>query len=210
MKLVIFGATGKTGKLLVEQALGAGNEVVAYARNATKLGVRSERLRTIQGELVDEDKIESALNGADAVLSVLGPKGGSKTKPLIRGMQAIIAAMKKQGVRRLIIASTLSVKDPNDLREFRARALVALVRFAMRSAYEEIVGVAGAVRASDLDWTIVRLALLNDKPKSGKVRVGYLGKGEVGTWISRADIADFMLKQVRETRFLRQAPVISN
>ena len=70
--------------------------------------------------------------------------------------------------------------------------------------------VANFIRLSDLDWTILRLTLLNDKPKSGKIRVGYLGRGEVGTWISRADVADFMLKQVKDTQYLQQAPAITN
>jgi len=104
----------------------------------------------------------------------------------------------------------LSAKDPHDLPEFRARVLVALVRLAMRGAYEEILSVADTVRESDQDWTIVRLTMLNDKPKSGKVRAGYLGKSEVGTWISRADVADFMLQQVQDAKYLRQAPAISN
>lgn len=210
MKLAIFGGTGNTGKLLVEQALDAGNQVVAYVRDPTKLDIKSDRLAIIQGELVDEEKIESVLKGAGAVLSALGPKGGSKGKPLTRGMRVIIAAMKRQGVRRLIVTSTLSAKDPHDLPEFRARVLVALVRLAMRGAYEEILSVADTVRESDQDWTIVRLTMLNNKAKSGKVRAGYLGKSEVGTWISRADVADFMLQQVQDAKYLRQAPAISN
>jgi putative NADH-flavin reductase len=210
MRITVFGATGGTGKQLVEQALTAGNEVVAYVRNSSKLDIKNEHLTIVQGELADQALIERAISGADAVISVLGPRGGSKGKPLTEGMQNIIAAMKKQGVRRLIISSTISAKNPNDLPEFRARVLVNLVKLTMHAAYEEIVSVAETVRASDLDWTIVRLTMLNDKPKSGKVRVGYLGKGEVGTWISRADIADFMLKQVEDTKYLRQAPAISN
>ncbi len=210
MKLIIFGATGKTGKLLVEQALATGNQVVAYVRNPTKLNIESEWLTIIQGELTDEEGIQNAIKEADAVLSTLGPKGGSKSKPLTRGMEIIIAVMKKRGVRRLIVTSTLNAKDPHDFPDFRAKALVALVKLAMRAAYEEIVSAANTVRASDLDWTIARLTLLNNKPKSGKVRAGYLGRGEVGTWISRADIADFMLRQVQDTQYLRQAPAISN
>ena len=66
----------------------------------------------------------------------------------------------------------------------------------MHGAYEDIVSAAETVRNSDLDWTIVRLTMLNNDPKSGKVKAGYVGDGKVGTWISRADIADFMLKQV--------------
>jgi putative NADH-flavin reductase len=210
MKIAIFGATGETGRQLVEQALAAGYQVVAYVRNPSKLNTKHENLTIVQGELADQAIIERAVSAADAVISVLGPRGGSKGKPITRGMQNIIEAMKKQGVRRLIISSTLSAKDPNDLPDFTAKALVNLVKLTMHAAYEEIVSVAETVRKSDLDWTIVRLTTLNDNPKSGKVRVGYLGKGEVGLRISRADLAEFMLKQVQDTKYLRQAPVISN
>lgn len=210
MKIAIFGATGETGRQLVEQALAAGYQVVAYVRNPSKLNTKHENLTVVQGELADQAIIERAVSAADAVISVLGPRGGSKGKPITRGIQNIIEAMKKQGVRRLIISSTLSAKDPNDLPDFKAKALVNLVKLTMHAAYEEIVSVADTVRKSDLDWTIVRLTTLNNNPKSGKVRVGYLGKGEVGLRISRADLAEFMLKQVQDTKYLRQAPVISN
>ena len=79
----------------------------------------------------------------------------------------------------------------------------------MHDAYQDIVNVAETVRASDLDWTIVRLTLLNNKSKSGKVKVGYVDK-EVGMQTSRADIADFMLKQISDTKYLREASAISN
>ncbi len=210
MKITIFGATGETGRQLVQQALAAGHEVVAYIRNPSKLNINHEHLKVIQGELADEPLIESAVSGADAVISALGPRGGSKNKPITQGMQNIIAAMRKQGVRRLIITSTLSAKDPNDPLNFKAKALVNLVKFTMHGAYEDIVGAAETVRNSDLDWTIVRLTMLNNNPKSGKVKAGYVGNGEVGTWISRADVADFMLKQVEHTEYLRQTPAISN
>ncbi len=122
-KITVFGATGGTGKQVVEQALASGYEVVAYARNPSKLTIKDEHLLTIQGELSDATSVESAFAGADAVLSTLGPRGGSKNKPLTQGIQNIIAAMKKQGVRRLIITSTLSAKDANDKPEFRAKFL---------------------------------------------------------------------------------------
>ncbi|MGD0995487.1 MAG: SDR family oxidoreductase [Candidatus Bathyarchaeia archaeon] len=210
MKIVVFGASGNTGKQLVEQALAAGYEVVAYARNPSKLNVSHEHLTVINGELSDAALIETAVKGTDAVLSALGPRGGSKNKPLTQGMRNIIAAMNNQGVRRLIMTSTLSAKDSKDKPDFRTKAMVNLVKTTMHAAYEDIVSVAETVRASDLEWTIVRLAILNNKPKSGKVKVGYVGSGEVGTQISRADIADFMLKQIEDTKYLREAPAISN
>ena len=210
MKLTIFGATGETGKQLVEQALTAGSYVVAYARNPSKLDFMHKNLTIVEGELADQPIIEHAVSGADVVISVLGPRGGSKDKPITQGMQNIITAMNKYGVRRLIVSSTLSVKDSNDLPDFKAKVLVNFVKLTMRSAYEEIISVAETIRRSDLDWTILRLTTLNNNPKSGNVRVGYLGKGEVRMRISRADLAEFMLKQVQNTKYLRQSPVISN
>lgn len=108
------------------------------------------------------------------------------------------------------MTSTLSAKDPNDKPSIRTKAMVNLVKTTMHGAYEDIVSVAETVRASDLDWTIVRMAMLNNKPKTGEVKAGYVGRGEVGTSISRADIADFMLKQINDKKYLHQAPAISN
>jgi putative NADH-flavin reductase len=210
MKITIFGATGGTGRQLVEQALGAGDEVVAFVRDASKLERWHGHLTVIQGELNDKEGIERAVGSADAVISVLGPRGGSKGRLVMVGTLNIIAAMKEQGVRRLIISSTASARDPNDRPELRFKIMIGMVKLFIRAAYEDIVSTAEAVRKSDLDWTIMRLSLLNDGPKSGKVRVGYMGRGEVGTRISRADIADFMLKQVKDPRYLLQAPLISN
>jgi putative NADH-flavin reductase len=210
MKLLIFGATGGTGKLLVEQAIAAGNDVIVYVRNPPKLTLKNEHLVVVQGELSDQDAIAQAMSGTDVVISTLGPRARQKGMPLAEGMQHILAAMQSQGVRRLIITSTLSARDPNDALNSKAKAMIALVKFLMRSAYDDIVRVAELVRASDCDWTILRLSLLNNKPKTGNVKVGYISKGEVGTAISRGDLADFILQQTTDLQYLRQAPAISN
>ena|SRR5271157_1202076 len=210
MKLLIFGATGATGRLLVDQALAEGNEVVAYVRNPSNLNMYNEHLEIIQGELSNQEAIARAMIGADAVISTLGPRARQKGRPLTNGMQKILAAMQDQGVRRLIITSTLSAKDPNDALNSKAKAMIAIVKLMMHSAYEEIVRVAGLIRASDCDWTIIRLSILNNKPKTGNVKVGSISKGEVGTAISRADLADFILKQVADKTYFREAPAISN
>jgi len=212
MKLAIFGAAGATGKELVTQALAAGHQVVAFARDPLRLNIEHEHLTNIHGGLTDQAAIERTVSGTEAVISVLAPRGrgSSKGKPITRGMQNILDAMRQQGVRRLIIISTPGASDPNDLPDFRFKVLVTIAKLTDRAAYEEIVNIAATVRASDRDWTIVRVSRLNNNPKSGKVRAGYLGRGQVGANISRADIADFMLKQVQDTKYLRQAPAISN
>ena len=133
-----------------------------------------------------------------------------KNKPLTQGMQNIISVIKRKGVKRLIVTSTLSAKDSEDKPGLMTKFMVTLVKTFMYAAYEDIVEVAKVVRALDLEWTIVRLALLNNEPKSGKVRVGYVGTVLVGTQISRADLAEFMLNQIEDKKYLRKAPAISN
>jgi putative NADH-flavin reductase len=186
--------------------------VVAFARNTSRIGQGQERLLIIQGELTDAAAIERAVNGADAVISLLGPRPREnlKSRPLSMGMKNIIAAMTKCHTRRLIISSTPSAADPNDLPDFRIKVLITIVKSIMRPAYEEILNVARIVRESDTDWTIARVSLLNNKPRSGRVRAGYLGRKQVGTSISRADLAAFLLEQARDTSWVRQAPAISN
>jgi len=101
-------------------------------------------------------------------------------------------------------------KDPNDLPDFKAKAIVNLTKFTMYAAYKESVSVAETERAVYLDCTIVRLTTINNNPKSGKARGGYLDRGEMGLRASHADLAEFKLKQVLDTKYLRQAPVLSN
>lgn len=189
MKLTIFGATGATGTQLIEQALASGNQVVAYARNPVKIGISHVRLTIVEGELSDTVAIGRAVNGADAVISVLGPRPGEdrNSRPLTQGMQAILSAMLEAGVRRLIVTSTPSANDPNDLPDLKFKVLVGLIKSVMPHACEEIVSVARLVRESDTDWTIVRVSMLNNNPGRGRIRAGYLGKKQVGTNLSRTD-----------------------
>jgi len=212
VKLMISGVTGAAGRKLIERAHAERNEVTAFARNPSKLTLRHEHLTIAQGELHDLANIERAVNGADAVISLLGPRPrqDSKSKPLTQGTRNIIAAMKKLGVRRLIVASMPSASAPNDLPDLKFKILVSMIKTTMRSAYEEIVNVAQVVRDSDLDWTIVRVSALNNNPKSGKVRVGYLGTGEVGVQLSRADLAGFILDELQNGKYVGQMPCVSN
>ncbi len=212
MKLTIFGATGAIGRQLIGQALGAGDQVVAFVRNPARIGVSHALLTIVQGDLSDSAAIQAAVNGSDAVISLLGPRPGEDlhSHPLSNGMKNILRAMQTTGVRRLVISSTPSATDPNDLPDLQFKFLVSIIKTAMRPAYEEIINVARLVRDSDLDWTIVRVSMLNNQPGTGRIRAGYLGRKQVGTRISRADLAAFLLQQVQDGTWLRQAPAVSN
>jgi putative NADH-flavin reductase len=106
MRVTIFGATGKTGRMLTQLALVKGYEVIAYARNPAKLEIKDKQLEIVQGELHDQVAIEEAIKGSDAVISLLGPTGTSKGLPISRGMQMIVQSMKKHGVKRIILVIT--------------------------------------------------------------------------------------------------------
>ncbi len=209
MKIAIFGATGGVGKQLVQQALAAGHEVTAFVRDPAKLNFQHDYLRIVQGDVTDPEAIERAVNGVQAVISALNTSRDAKGSPITQGTQNILTAMRKYGVRRLVFSAAPSARDPQDSPDLRFKLMIGLVRLLARAGYEDMVGSAQAVRASDVDWTIVRLPFPTDDPKTGHVKVGYLNK-ESGTRISRADAAEFMLKEVQEARYLREAPVISN
>ena len=217
MKLTIFGASGRTGTHLAEQALAAGHDVVALIRNSAKLALRHERLRIAQGELTDEVAVEAAVRGADAVLAALSPKifGGPRDLPLASGTGTILAAMRTHGVRRLVYSWGPSILIPRNplLRAVRS-ASFALFRLlpATRSMVNESAAVGEAIRGSDRDWTIVAVTAPNDTPGSGSVKVRTAtGSGDrVGSRISRADLAEFMLTQADDPRYARQELRISN
>ena len=210
MKIAVFGSSGNVGKFLVEQALAEQYDVIAYARNPSKLTIKHDRLTIMQGELSNEAMIERTITGVDAVISVMGPSGKSRGTPITQGMKYMIAAMNKHGVRRLIALSTASSKDPNDKLGIKIKTMITFVDHFTRHAYADIVSWSEVIRASNLDWTLVRVLLLNDTPKTGNIKTRYPGRNELGTQISRADLADFMLKQVKDTKYIRQAPIITN
>jgi hypothetical protein len=210
MRLTVFGGTGPTGMLLVQQALVAGHDVTAYARNPDKFTLTDPSLSIVAGELTDATAIKTVVHDADAVLSVLGP---SSTRvpgtPITNGMVTIISAMKAHGVRRLVASATLSVSDPGDVPPWTVRAMVTGVRLFAPRPCLDIVGTGDAVRDSGLAWTLARVGLLRDGPHTANVRAGYLGaRGKLD--ISRANFADFILRQVTDRDWIGKAPAISD
>jgi nucleoside-diphosphate-sugar epimerase len=209
MLISIFGATGGTGQQLVQQALAAGHEVVAFVRDPTRLTQQHARLTVVPGDLWDQAAVERALEGASAVISVLGPRANAHGQPITRGTQTILNVMQKLEVRRLIVSSTPSACDPNDSPDIRFRLAVGAIRRLAPRAYEDIVSTAEVVRASDRDWTLVRVSMLSDGPKTGLVKAGPVNR-DMGMRLTRADLAEFLLQQVQDTTYLHQAPAIGN
>ncbi len=209
MKLAIFGATGRTGLPLVEQALSAGYDVIALVRNPAKMPTTHERLQLVQGDATNPSDVEKVVAGADAVLSALGHTRNSPRDMQTVATRNIVAAMKKHGVRRLVSLTGAGVAAPQD----QPRLFNHLIKFALKTFSGEVLHDAEhhaeVIRSTDLDWVIVRGPMLTEGPHTGQYRIGWVGIN-TGARISRADVADFMLRQIRDNTYLRQAPMISH
>ncbi|MYT99974.1 MULTISPECIES: NAD(P)H-binding protein [unclassified Streptomyces] len=209
MRVTVFGGTGPTGLLLINQALNEGHEVTAYARTPSKLPTH-ERLTAVQGQLDDAAAIAEAVRGSDAVLSTLGPTTKkADSAPLVTGYRHIVAAMHGHGVERLIVMGTPSIPDPTDGKEAKVSLMVTAIRKFQPAAYEAIVTIGHIVRESGLKWTIVRFPLLSDGPRTASINVRKVGdKG--GLRLSRANAAAYYLQQLTDSSQIGRAPFITD
>jgi putative NADH-flavin reductase len=212
MKITVFGATGKIGRLVVTDLLAAGHDVTAYVRNPGKLHAVDPRLTVATGELSDAQRIRQAVHGADAVISALGPslKRSAKGAPVTEGTRNILAAMTTEHISRYVGLATPSFPDERDTPTLKARILPRVAGALFPNALTELVGMTTAVTKSELDWTVARITSPNNGKPKGRVRAGFLGRDKVGSAMTRADIAAFLVAQLTDTTFSRAAPVISN
>lgn len=212
MRVTVFGGSGKIGRLVVAQLLADGHEVTAYVRNPGKLGLWHERLTVVAGPLSDPDGIRQAIKGSGAVISALSPsiERNAKGTPVTTGTRNIVAGMAAARVRRYIGLATPSVPDERDRATVKARVLPIAAKVLFPNALIEVRGMTEAVTGSDLEWTIARIVDPNDKTPKGTWRAGFLGRNRIGSAISRADVASFLVSQLTDTTYVKAAPAISN
>ena len=206
MKIAVFGATGGTGRQVVEQALAAGHQVTALARNPARLTLANANLTVVTGNVLNAVNVEETLQGADAVVVSLGNTESNPDYIVSLGTQVIVAAMQRLGApRRIVVVSSLGVGDSKDQVPF---AFKLLMKSVLRKPMEDKERQEALVKASELDWTIVRPGGLTNGPATGRYQSGIdtkIGAGQV----SRADVAAFVLKQLTDSTYLHQAPAIS-
>jgi putative NADH-flavin reductase len=216
MKLTIIAATGGVGRELLQQAVAAEHDVTAVVRNPAKLS-RPVRAITTDMTAPDQVALESAIAGADAVLSGLGPHSNSDAGIASQGTRAIVAAMKTTGVRRIVAVSAAPVStvpsrsrpsppkhDPGD--GFFMRHLFSHVASAMfGKVYADLAQMEGIFADSGLEWTVVRPPQLTGKPLTGTYRIAY-GQNIRGGWsVPRADVAHLMLAVLGRPGTIHQA-----
>lgn len=211
MKLIVFGATGGIGRLLVVGALERGHAVTAFVRSADALESR-DGLRVVAGDLHDPHAVGDAIDGHRAVFSALGPRTLKADPILSHALPIIINGMHFHMVERIITVGAAGALYPAGKYQPRlANLLFTVARstflrhpMADQRAQERLLA------ASDLDYTIVRPPRLTDTPPTGKYRVLPDALPSSSRHISRADVADFMLQQLTDPRFHRRGVYLAD
>ena len=189
-----------------------GLQVNALARRPDKLRDFHDHVIPIEGNVTDPSAVERVVAGCSAVLSVLGPRRdavGTRSRDDLLTIASLntVAAMKKEGVRRLIVLTNTAVKDPSD----RLPLSQKTARFVLRVLNDRLsldsIAAASVISNSGLDWTLVRPAILTDGPRTGNYRVGALARG-MPLRISRADVAEFMISCLVEGKFVHERPAL--
>ena len=205
MKVIVFGGTGSIGRLVVEQAIEQGDDVTLFTRDRAAVGQPDPRVHVVEGNVFDAQALAPVVAGHDAVVITLG--GGRKGGVRARGTAAIIEAMQATEVRRLVVQSTIGVGDSREqLNFFWKRLMFGLL---LRGAYADHVEQERQTRASGLDWTIVRPGSFTDGPRTGSYRRGFGPQEKTTLKVSRADVAEFVVEQLTDDTWLRQAPSLA-
>ena len=204
MNLIIFGATGETGQHVCRQALERGHRVSAFTRSAGKIEADVPNLRVSLGDVMDRAGVAEAVDGHHAAIVALGSNGLRDKTTLASGTRNIVDAMAQGGVGRLVVLSAAGVGN-----SWRQISLLAKVMFKtmLRNIYTDHTAQEAIVRKSDLDWTIVRAAILKDDPASGEYAVSNSGKVK---HINRTDVAAFLVEQVNDPAYLKQAVSVTS
>ncbi len=210
MRILIVGASKGIGLETTRQALAAGYDVRALARSATSIDLSDVRLEKLQGDALNQQNVEAALVGVDAVIVTLGVGLGDLFRPVrlfSDATRVLIAAMKAKGVNRLICITGFGAGD--------SRASIAALQripfnIVFGRAYDDKSLQEKLIKESGLDWTIARPGVLLNGPRTGRYKV----LREPSEWrngiICRANVADFLVKQIEDRNFIGASPVLVN
>lgn len=207
MKIAIFGSTGKTGIELVKQALEHGHEVTVMVRDPKRLPTFAKEIRVFTGDFTNLDVVKSTIEGQDVVICTLGSRELYKNIGLITfGTRVIIEAMQEVGVKRLVVMSSMGIGESwHNLPLFTK----ALFKLFMPAAREDHEAQELAVKSSGLDWTIIRPSGLTNDPNVTSYEYGEQFKPKTSR-ISRANVANLILKVIESNSHMREAITISN
>lgn len=206
MRITVFGATGRTGEPLVRQALDRGHGVVAFVRSRDELSVDDPDLTVVAGDTYTGEGVPEAVEGADAVVSVLGQTDAGPDDLLTVAGDNIVESMREAGVTRFVTLVGAGVREEGESVPISGRVMGALLKVLAGNVLDDAADHVERVRATDLDWTVVRAPRLTDGEGTGEYRAGDLALGFES--IARADVARFLLDCVEGGRYVREMPKV--
>jgi putative NADH-flavin reductase len=208
MNVVIFGASGGVGHCLTEQILAQGHQVTAAVRNPAAVNIVHERLRVLPCDVFNAASVSQAIVGQDVVFCTLGTDSEGPTTLYSAGAHNIVQGMQAHQVRRLIFLSNFGVLDET-AQDMRGAALLFLVKRFIRHTLTDHRRALEAIRGHAPEWIVVRPLALTNGNWTGRYRVAVDNLPAKGMRISRADVADFMLRQATSDDYLYKVPAIA-
>jgi putative NADH-flavin reductase len=217
MRIAVFGATGRTGQPVVDQALERGHEVVAFVRDASRIpsAVRNEdRVRVVEGDAYSGEGVELAIAGddepVDAVVSVLAQRADGPDDLLTEAGRHILDAMERHGVERFVTLVGAGVREEGESVSFGGRIMGILLQLLARSVLEDASDQVALLRATDIDWTVVRGPRLTEDDFTGEFRHGTDLSLGVRDTAARANVAAFILDCLEEDLYIREMPKVTD
>jgi putative NADH-flavin reductase len=213
MKLVIFGATGFSGQAILKLAISKGFQVTVLIRNKSAITIQNENLTVIQGNVLDSDDVKKVLENQDAVIQCLGVGGKGDGKPttfISDATKIIVEEMEKQQIKRLIAMSNVGAGNSLAFQPWVfTKIILPYFMKWLRVIIDDKNRMEPTVMNSELDWTIVRCPNIVDKSPKGNIHATLDGKG-LKLAVTLGDMAEFIMHQLTDNTYSRQAPSISN
>ena len=213
MKVILFGATGFSGQGILEEALKQGHEVTILVRDASKIAIKHKNLTLVEGNVLDPQIVASVLHHQEAVIQCLGVGGKGDGKPstfISDATKVIVDEMQKQNIKRLIAMSNVGAGNSIAFQPwFFTKIILPYFMKWLKVIIEDKNRMEPIIMNSNLDWTIVRCPNIVDKPAKGTCQATLDGKG-LKLSITLLDLSKFMVDQLNQTAFIKQAPSLSN
>lgn len=205
VKIIVFGANGKTGRLVVQKTLEDGHEVTAFVRDPATLTIQHDNLHIMKGQATDKRAVSDAIKGKELVISCLGSDKGLKKTTVLHEMTSnIVAAMTEHHVARIIYMASAGID--NEIPGIIGKITTMLLGNVLKDHHNAVA----EIKKHSLTYTIVRPLSLTDNPYTGKYREAKTGIPEKGRSISRADVADFIIRAITDEQYLNQSVALSN
>ena len=213
MKVTIFGATGFSGQAILAEVIKQGHEVTILVRDASKVSIQHKNLTIVEGNVLDPQTVASVIHHQEAVIQCLGVAGKGDGKPttfISDATKVIVDEMQKQNIKRLVAMSNVGAGNSIAFQPwFFTKIILPYFMKWLKVIIEDKNRMEPIIMNSKLDWTIVRCPNIVDKPAKGTCNATLDGKG-LKLSITLPDLSKFMVDQLKQTAFIKQAPSVSN